>query len=124
MKQALNLFLFIPFYASAAIDLYNFQWTKEKFQEVFQVTYDESIKFDGIYFLDSWDCVHETTREKVKNNVGTFNNMYHKDRNEIFFLEKGAYQYPLDSMIVHELAHFFTKKAGFNEEFDGGFKVL
>ena len=94
------LLLLFPFYAFSYSDLYD--WTEKKFKEVFEVEYHEDIELEGVYFLDNWDCVHEIVRQRVRRAHGTFNNIY-----------------PLDSRVVHELAHFFSKKAGFNEEIDG-----
>ena len=111
------LFFLFPFYAFSYSDLYD--WTEKKFKEVFEVEYYEDIELEGIHLLDNWDCVHEIVRQRVKRNYGIFNNMYQRDRNEIFILDNGSSVYPLDSRIVHELAHFFSKKAGFNEEFNG-----
>ena len=124
------LVLFFSFSVNAK-PLYG--WTQDKLIEVFNVEYRDDITFGQVYYLDSFDCVDKEAAPVNDYTVAVLNNFYQKEYNDIWilkspperpFIKKGiideAY---MQSALVHEFAHFFTKKAGFNEEFDGITKV-
>ena len=120
MKGIFSLSMLFHFWAIAKpsnTDLY--KWTEQKVKEVFQVEYQEDIVLQGIYFLENWDCVKGSSAESVKDAAGVFNNMYLKEHNQIYITDHHALTYPVKSVIVHELVHFFTKKAGWSEDFNG-----
>lgn len=106
-----------------------FIWTKNKMKEVFNVEYRDDIIFDDIIYLTSWDCLKDEPTQEREGLKATFNNMYQKDKNEIYFHLNNPHEDIslegewLISKLVHEYAHFFIKKAGFNEEFDGASKI-
>ena len=102
-----------------------FVWTKNKMQEVFKLEYRDDIVFEGIIYVNNWDCLDKEQIQNRDGLKGIFNNMYQKDKNEIYFHLNNPHEDIglegewLISALVHEYAHFLTKKAGFNEEFDG-----
>ena len=97
-------------------------------QEVFDIEYRDDIVFGEIYYLRNWDCVDKSTSPRYEV-MGFFDDMYTKDRNYIWLLDHNPIKdikfdrFYDASALVHEYAHFFTKKAGFNEEFDGVTKL-
>ena len=88
-----------------------YKWTEAKFQEVFAVEYRDDIHPSGIIKVNDWSGFHinDKEQESVK---GLFFDIKNKHTNIVFY---GAGEWS-DFILVHELAHFFTKKALWKEE--------
>ena len=102
-----------------------YDWTHDKLIEVFNMEYRDDISFGQVYYLENFDCVDKTLIPIGDNTIAVFNTIYQKEYNDIWMLKNPSAKFDgldeiyMQSSMVHEFAHFFTKKAGFNEEFDG-----
>ena len=108
MKKLLIIFLFsFNAYADPLEDnKFLIDWTETKFKEVYQVEYQE---IGVLYIVNKKGALSFLNNEKV---LGYFTSFLEKDMNMIF-IEK-LDNVPLErSILVHELSHFFTKKAIF-----------
>ena len=118
MKLLLLLFFYLP---AQSDSLYN--WTHNKMKEIFGVEYRDDIIFNQTRYLDNWNCAGRSEPDLL----GVFDNMYVKDQNNIWLLNYSSDlygdNYHYTSFLIHEYAHFFSKKAGFNENFDGKTQV-
>lgn len=112
------LWVFIFAFQAGANPLY--QWTHDKMKDVFELEYRDDIELGEVISLETWDCV-KTEYKIPRFFLGHFNSMYQKDANDIFLLNENLDidNHFMISVLVHEYAHFFTKKAWFDESMDG-----
>ena len=89
--------------------------------EIFELEYQEDITLDTITYVRDWSDSGIVEPLDSIQLYGLFISMIEKDVNKIRILNSRKFV-PLyrDSVIVHELAHFFTKKAIFKEG-EGGY---
>ena len=86
----------------------------------FNVTFDPEIILNNVYYIDSWDEVEFVTIPGNSVQHGLFHHITNKYINDIYFLEGETPVYDTQddiinqSIIVHEMVHFFTKKAAFD----------
>ena len=123
MRLLVILLLF--HFPSSAESLYD--WTKKRFQEIFQVEYKDDIVLTAVHKVPDWDTVHSINSDYV---AGTFTSMKDKFTNIIWVrtpLPPAYVQHIMNydkfyepSTLVHEYAHFFSKKAGWNELYWSG----
>lgn len=113
------IFLITPFHSSAFNS--KFYWTKWKMESIFDLKYDEEIRFGKVIWIDSWEGLEEVCKVCDNDVLAVFENMFDYKINDIYFLKKFIRsENPLldnnyfKSVLVHEYAHFFTKKAGWN----------
>ena len=113
------LLLFLPFPSFADFELY--QWTHDKMIEVFELEYQEDIYLDEIIYVTHWS-EHRDVIKEPKDAVelyGLYGKYTEKNTNTIWvYGPRKIDTLYRDSVLVHELAHFFTKKAIFEEDFN------
>ena len=90
------------------------------FSRVYTNEFDPDIILEKIFFIESWDEVKESKDLDRENLLGLFTSGIEKKTNKIWIntsvsdnhLINNNKDY-IDSLIVHELVHFFTKRANF-----------
>ena len=88
--------------------------------EVFECEYQEDIYLGEIHYVKAWSEAREVVK-KPKDAVelyGLFGSFIEKEDSDIWvYSPRKINTLYRDSVLVHELAHFFTKKALFVEDF-------
>ena len=95
----------------------------EWFVETFDVTFDPEIVLNNVYYILDWSEVPFV--QPYDELYGIFNKVEDKSVNDIYFrmADQGAYirSHIINrSIVVHEMVHFFIKKAHFEQNMENG----